>query len=558
MDEKHKRYEHHPVYKRIRASGPKRILALDGGGIRGALTLGYLEKIEQLLRDRYDRQDLVLADYFDLIGGTSTGSIIATMIALGEEIREIKSVYFTLGKKIFTKRKHIFNWWYFKYFLHAEYDHKPLEEELELYLSNLTLGSKDLHTGLAIFAKRADTFSTWCFHNNPLNAYYEENKGILLKDLVRASCAAPTYFKPHTIKLEGGEKAVFIDGGVSMVNNPSLQLFKMAAVSGYHYDWKLGEDNLQIISIGTGHGKDRVQGKAFEKLLTKRSISWAPELPDMFMIDATEQNQFFLQYFSNPQRPEVIDSEVKDLKEDLISEKPLLDYCRYNINLDTNHLNALEIHMSEEEIKSLRKMDIGKNAQTLFTIGNKAAEKQVNSDHFRDVFDFRLSEDKDTILDQKEAFALFHPVIEQKGKRYKKYKNIIAKKLIEETKVTSITSDGIETTNVGKPGDYLVENQTQSKEKYVVSREKFPSLYKLGRDLNEGWSEYTPKGEVDAIELTATLMNELGLPIHFHIIADWGEDQYVRAGDYIVAPVGKNEVYRIGVREYEETYDLMH
>jgi len=55
------------------ARAPKRILSLDGGGIRGFLTLQYLEAIEALLRQRTGRADLVLSDYFDLIGGTSTG-----------------------------------------------------------------------------------------------------------------------------------------------------------------------------------------------------------------------------------------------------------------------------------------------------------------------------------------------------------------------------------------------------------------------------------------------------------------------------------------------------
>jgi patatin-like phospholipase/acyl hydrolase len=62
---------------------PKRILALDGGGIRGVLTLEYLEAIEALLRQRRNDPDLLLSDYFDLIGGTSTGSIIAAGLACG-------------------------------------------------------------------------------------------------------------------------------------------------------------------------------------------------------------------------------------------------------------------------------------------------------------------------------------------------------------------------------------------------------------------------------------------------------------------------------------------
>jgi len=66
-----------------RSRTPKRVLALDGGGIRGVLTLEYLDVIETLLRQRTGRANLVLCDYFDLIGGTSTDSIIAAALACG-------------------------------------------------------------------------------------------------------------------------------------------------------------------------------------------------------------------------------------------------------------------------------------------------------------------------------------------------------------------------------------------------------------------------------------------------------------------------------------------
>ena len=65
--------------KRIMAPGPKKILALDGGGIRGMLTVEVLAEIEELLRKALKRDaNFVLADYFDCIAGTSTGAIIAT------------------------------------------------------------------------------------------------------------------------------------------------------------------------------------------------------------------------------------------------------------------------------------------------------------------------------------------------------------------------------------------------------------------------------------------------------------------------------------------------
>jgi predicted acylesterase/phospholipase RssA len=85
------------------ADRPKKLLALDGGGIRGALSLEFLRTLEQRLREHY-HDKLVLADYFDYIGGTSTGAIIAAGLALGKEVEELQAMYRDLGKKIFSKR----------------------------------------------------------------------------------------------------------------------------------------------------------------------------------------------------------------------------------------------------------------------------------------------------------------------------------------------------------------------------------------------------------------------------------------------------------------------
>ena len=91
--------------ERLNAPGPKRILARDGGGIRGALTMGYLKQIEDILRKQHgDDPAFRLCDYFDLIGGTSTGSIIASCLAIGMKVSEIRDSYFDLGGKIFAKK----------------------------------------------------------------------------------------------------------------------------------------------------------------------------------------------------------------------------------------------------------------------------------------------------------------------------------------------------------------------------------------------------------------------------------------------------------------------
>jgi patatin-like phospholipase/acyl hydrolase len=80
--------------------GPKRILSLDGGGIRGILTLQFLETIETLVKQRLGRNAL-LCDYFDLIGGTSIGSIIAAGLACGMSVDALQKIYKKLGADVF-------------------------------------------------------------------------------------------------------------------------------------------------------------------------------------------------------------------------------------------------------------------------------------------------------------------------------------------------------------------------------------------------------------------------------------------------------------------------
>ncbi|MGB3077834.1 MAG: patatin-like phospholipase family protein, partial [Saprospiraceae bacterium] len=157
----------------LHGAGPKRILSLDGGGIRGVLTLGFLERLEDMLAKENNDPDFRLCDYFDLIGGTSTGSIIATSLAIGMKASEIKHKYFELGSKIFGHKTGFFQY----LFKGVKYDNKPLELALKSYFGDIQLGDKEkIRTGLCIFSKRAETFSTWAIHNHPEGKFYEQNK----------------------------------------------------------------------------------------------------------------------------------------------------------------------------------------------------------------------------------------------------------------------------------------------------------------------------------------------------------------------------------------------
>jgi hypothetical protein len=136
------------------ALGPKRILALDGGGIRGVLTLEYLEVIEALLRQRRNDSNLLLSDYFDLIGGTSTGSIIAAGLACGMPVADIKKLYTDLGATVFIPTG--------LGYVAAKFQAGPLQIALDRALgADTTVDSDKVRTGLMVMTKRLDTGSPW-------------------------------------------------------------------------------------------------------------------------------------------------------------------------------------------------------------------------------------------------------------------------------------------------------------------------------------------------------------------------------------------------------------
>lgn len=389
---------------------PKRILALDGGGIRGALTLGYLQRMEDILRERHGNDPAFrLSDYFDLIGGTSTGSIIASCLALGMKVEDITKMYFELGDKIFAKKYKWWNVFTFKDFIKASYDHAPLEKELEKVFGNITLESPKIRTGLCIVAKRADTNSVWPLINHPGGKYFKSehgtNKDILLWKAVRASAAAPTYFIPQLIDVGGGlSTAAFVDGGVSMANNPALQLLMVATLKGFPFHWKMGADNLLLVSVGTGMSKwEKIPQNVSENNL----LNWAKQIPDMLMQDASWHNQTILQWLSHCDTRWSIDGEIGDLTDDLITgdtdKKGLLTYLRYNLWLDMPTLQMLmKKNYTKEELDDLIEMShaasrfelykIGKNAaEDGAVIDNKVVATRISTAHFPATFDLKMN-----------------------------------------------------------------------------------------------------------------------------------------------------------------------
>jgi uncharacterized protein len=367
-------------------NGPKRILSLDGGGIRGALTLGYLKKIETILRAKENDPELLLCDYFDLIGGTSTGSIIAAGLSIGMTVDELKDQYMELGGKIFGDKRNFWNPLETLKYLKAEYNYIELEKSLKAIFGDMTIDSDKIKTGLCIVSKRADTNSTWPLINHPKGKFFDsqldKNKNIPLWQAVRASSAAPTYFVPQMIDVGNGQKAAFVDGGVSMANNPSFTLLMVATLRGFPFHWQMGVDNLSLVSVGTGYSIFKKQTGQITNAWIK---TWAESVPDMLMQDASWQNQIMLQWLSDSPTASYIDQEIEYLKDDYIGGQPQLKYLRYNFPITENDLNGLKIKgksFTDKDVVSLLEMSNAQNRELLYEIGKVAGEREIKEEHF--------------------------------------------------------------------------------------------------------------------------------------------------------------------------------
>ncbi len=363
-----------------RTHGPKRILALDGGGIRGILTLAYLGVIEDMLRKRSGRNDFLLSDYFDLIGGTSTGSIIAAGLACGMPVAELKKLYHEIGASVFQDsffRKGIFV---------PKFPSGPLRQTLDKQLgADTSLDSDRIRTGLMIMTKRLDTGSPWPLHNHPDARYASQDGKLRLTEVVRASTAAPTYFEPETIVISSrdGSKTTgaFVDGGVSPFNDPALQLLMLAVLKGHGFRWQPGKDNLLLISLGTGLYRQKF---AASNLAAMQGVQALQSLMD----DCGQVNQCLLQWLTHCLTPWKIDRAVGDMTPDSQSGPRLATYARYNVLLEAKWLKEeMEIVRTPEELAKTAEMDNPANMEELADIGQTAAKKQVRPEHFPAPFD---------------------------------------------------------------------------------------------------------------------------------------------------------------------------
>jgi len=368
---------------RLESKGPRKLLAIDGGGIRGVLSLLILAKIESLLIAESRRPDYRPADYFDYVAGTSTGGIIAAGVAMGMSVAEILAFYVNNGAKMFDKASLIRR-------LQSKFKSEPLAQQLKaVFGANTTLDAPEIESLLLLVMRNATTDSPWPISNNPFAKYNDLshpacNLKLPLWQLVRASTAAPTYFPPEVIDC-GGKPFIFVDGGVTMYNNPAFQMFLMATVDRFWIKappqkrgWATGVDKMLIVSIGTGTSAGENYSLKPEQM---NLLFNATSIPSALMYAALNEQDFLCRVFGDCVAGPPLDREIDTM---MPSQGPLgtklFRYARYNAELTAEGLAALGC--GDIEPTSVQQLDSIAAIPDLQRIGKAVAEKKVDREHF--------------------------------------------------------------------------------------------------------------------------------------------------------------------------------
>lgn len=153
------------------------------------------------------------------------------------------------------------------------------------------------------------------------------------------------------------------------------------------------------------------------------------------------------------------------------------------------------------------------------------------------------------MLSQREMLKKFLPLIEKDGQVYEKFTEVDARPAVPGEVIETFTSDGKETQNTAKKGEWIIRNRTEAKEEYILSDEKLRKRYIVRSLLVNGWYTFKAKGECQAIVFDG--------PEDTQFEASWGEAMTLKKEDLLVAPLpDKNEIYRIAAKEFTETYRL--
>ncbi len=242
-----------------------KILSIDGGGIRGVIPGVILMQVEKIIQQKVKDPSAKLADYFDFFAGTSTGGILAGIYLCPDEKNPNKprftaeqavELYLRRGPLIFNSS----TWKRLTSFggLNEEkYSELVLEKYLRAYFRDIKLS--ELVKPCLIAAYEIERRHPFFFSRDDAREFTD--KDFYIRDVARATSAAPIYFKASQISSMSGSLFSFVDGGL-VANNPAMcGLTEVLKTNAKEYaPWPI--EDVVLLSMGTGIKKTPIEYKA--------------------------------------------------------------------------------------------------------------------------------------------------------------------------------------------------------------------------------------------------------------------------------------------------------
>jgi hypothetical protein len=279
----------------------KLILCLDGGGMRGILSIQLLKTLEKIT-------GVPAYNLFDMVAGTSTGAIIAALIATGHTAGQIEQRYNAMADEVFSPlflgnrffNPPRFTKKAFRRFAAEVFRDITLRDAAAMQQTDLLITAKDMAAGEETF------FTAFQLADHQFSGTYAN---VLLRSALEASMSAPTYFTP----LER-----FVDGGTTTYNNPSsaaiIEALNYSGNPGYEYG------KITVISLGTGIAPQFINLQDIKN----------PKGPDI---------AFWLNWLMTE-----MGQDASDMQTDLLRSprfRDLIDYRRFQISLDSAALKKI-------------------------------------------------------------------------------------------------------------------------------------------------------------------------------------------------------------------------
>jgi len=318
----------------------KRILSIDGGGIRCMIAVEVLSRIETQLQQEHNTSAFRLRDHFDLIAGTSGGAILACGIALGYSLAEIRTFVSDNAKNLFKPAP-----------LHKRYrsvfNEALLEKNIQRWFGiDTKLGSDQVKSTLLLPMHNMTTDSRWFVSNNPMAKFNE-------------------------FGIANRYTQLFSDGAMTGFMNPAFKAFQYATTSTYGLNWATGEQAIHILSMGSGYAQQKRPNLKIDQTNVINSVLG---MPDTMIQSSIREQDILCRTFGRCIYGNNIDSELGDmLTINTALKDRLFTYSRISPDISVEGLSKLGLgHISASDVF---KIDCVDSVDKLLEIGAAQAQK---------------------------------------------------------------------------------------------------------------------------------------------------------------------------------------